>query len=287
MTDGATPEEQRVLVALDGSPAATTALPVARAVAEQLHARLEVLYVTSGPLAQGEARRHLQLDDDALPITLHEHADVAAAIVRASQAAGVALVVLTTHGHEIEPPGRLGRTAQAVIANSERPILLVQPAGRPARAAGALRRILVPLDGTPTTATVLHAAVSMAWRLGASLDVLYVAGREPAPKEAGSVRAPRYLDQSQHEWRQWADEVADRLMRGCAGCPPDMPIEVHFGQGDPGLEIVKFAEAGGHDAIVVVRRSRLEPGRAATLRAVLAHAPCPVLVVGATARDTV
>ena len=146
--------------------------------------------------------------------------------------------------------------------------------------------MLVPLDGTPTTATVLHAAVSVAWQLGASLDVLYVAA-QAAPGERGSIRAPRYLDQSQHEWRQWADEVADRLMRGCAGCPLDMPIEVHFGQGDPGLEIVKFAEAGGHDAIVLARRSRLEPGRAATLRAVLAHAPCPVLVVGATARDTV
>ena len=38
-------QKERVLVALDGSPAAKTALPVARAIATQLHVQLTILHV--------------------------------------------------------------------------------------------------------------------------------------------------------------------------------------------------------------------------------------------------
>jgi alpha,alpha-trehalase len=72
----------------------------------------------------------------------------------------------------------------------------------------------------------------------------------------------------------------ERLCRCCAESPVDVPIAVHVRQGEIGAEIAHFAAQHRHDAVVLVRRSRLEPGRAPTLKAVLQHTPCPIFLVG-------
>ena len=133
--------------------------------------------------------------------------DPAAGILRASADPLVTLVVLTTHGHIIEPGRSLGRVAEQVIAGTTRPILLIRPEVTPMaiRPGAALQRLLLPLDGTPTTAALLAPATALASRLGASVDLLYVADvGTPPPDEPGSIGAPQYVDQPQHEWPQWA-----------------------------------------------------------------------------------
>lgn len=58
-------QRQVVLVALDGSPSAATALPVARLAAERLGAALEILHVASTDLSDADLadlRRRLGLD---------------------------------------------------------------------------------------------------------------------------------------------------------------------------------------------------------------------------------
>ena len=143
-----------------------------------------------------------------------------------------------------------------------------------------LKRLLLPLDGTPTTATALQPATELARRLGASIDLLYVAGTgRSGPEERGSIGAPRYVDQKQHEWPDWASEVETRLADACAQCPPEVPVHTYLAQGEIATEIARFATEHACDAIALVRRSRLQAGRARTLRAVLEHAPCPVLIL--------
>ena len=76
------------------------------------------------------------------------------------------------------------------------------------------------------------------------------------------------------------DTVSTRLGEACAQCPPDVPMGTFLAQGDAGTAITRFAAEHASDAVVLARRSRLEPGRAAVLRAVLDQTPCPVLLVG-------
>ena len=76
------------------------------------------------------------------------------------------------------------------------------------------------------------------------------------------------------------DEVITRLGRPALQCPPDVPMRTFLAQGDAGTAIARFAAEHASDAVVLARRSRLEPGRAAVLRAVLDQTPCPVLLVG-------
>jgi hypothetical protein len=52
-------------------------------------------------------------------------------------------------------------------------------------------------------------------------------------------------------------------------------------RGPIGPEIARFALEHQYEAIILVRRSHLEPGRARVLRAVLDLTSCPILLVGA------
>jgi nucleotide-binding universal stress UspA family protein len=269
-----------VLLALDGSAAATTGLPVARALASQLGAAVEILHVAAQAMAATEVRRLLRVDD---ALDLHvEVGDAVAGVLRALDDPRTGLVVLTTHGEARE--GRpLASVAEAVAARTTRPLLLVRPEA-PGRIQhhGGLRRLLVPLDGSPATAAALLPATELASRLGATLDVLHVVHPTQAgTRERGSVVVSRYFDQPHHEWCQWMREFTG-LCHGVAGGPEDARMQVHVRHGDVSTEIARFASEHDADAIVLVRRSRLEAERAQILRGVLERTPCPVLLVAAS-----
>jgi nucleotide-binding universal stress UspA family protein len=277
-----TPAGPKIIVAWDGSTASATTFPLARLIAAQLAAEVEILHV----LPPGASRedfdrtvREVGLDGLQAAHVRVEAGDVVGTILAASNEPGVALVFLTTHVTSIKSGRHLGSIAEAVIIGTTRPVLLVRPES--SFSPREIKRLLLPLDGTPKTATALRPATGLAARLGAALDLLYVDRRDGHEAgERGSVAAPRYVDQPQHEWPDWASEAADRLATCCAECPEDVPVRMFLVHGAIAREIESFAVAHSSDAIVLVRRSRLQVGRARTLRAVLQRAPCPVLIVG-------
>lgn len=274
-----------VLVALDGSPAAETALPFARAIATQLGAQLEILHVAPAHLPNAAVRVRLHLTPEE-----REGAEVhlrlgepAAGILDMARAPDSQLIVLTTHGRVVEHGRHLGRVAEAVIAATSRPILLVRPeaVAVPTPATAAIQSMLFPLDGTPTTFSALRPATDLACRLHTAVDLLYVVSPgQSIPAEPGSIRTPCYVDQPQHEWPQWSREATERLITQ-AGCPNGVPARAFLAFGDVGAEVLRFADEYKEDIIVLVRRSHLEPERARVLRAVLDHTPCPVLLLAA------
>jgi nucleotide-binding universal stress UspA family protein len=266
-----------VLVALDGSAAAAAAIPLARLVASQLGAGVAALHIVP-PTGEPPV-----IETAGLPVR-RIIGDAAGEIVRAANDPAVALMVLTTHGHAVTPGARLGHVAEQVIANSAVPLLLVRPEAAAQMHVRPLRRLLVPLDGTPSTARALHHIAALVRRLDASLDVLLVAAPGTEAMERGSIGVPRYIDQPQHEWPGWADEVYERLCVCCAGLGAGIPTQVFVAHGAIGDEVIRIATTHEHDAIVLVRRSHLEPGRAQVLREVLACTPCPILLVGAPSR---
>lgn len=283
------PERRVVLLALDGSAAAATAAPAARLVAARLHATLRVLHVAPDDEPEDELRRRLhlvrhKLDDCDLHL---QHGPPAAGILRAVDDPSTVVAVLTTHGRVVEPGRHLGRVTEAVVAGTMRPILLIRPeAAAAATEALALRRLLLPLDGTPTTLRALGSVAKLACLLDASFDLLFVSPpgtttKSPPADEPGTLGLPRYADQPQHEWPAWGREVVERLGAACERHPLGLPTRVFVAQGTIEDEIVRFAAEQRADVVALVRRSGLEPGRARVLRAVLERTPCPVLLTGA------
>lgn len=272
----------KVLVALDGSPAAARVLPLARQVARQIGALVEAVYVTDEALPPQTVWRRLgeQLEPGESLHVVARAGEPAGAILQLMDCPKVALLVLTTSGEGLGHGRQLGSVARAVIAGTTRPILIARPEALPV-SIPPLQRLLLPLDGTPGTASALRPVVQLARRLGAALDVLYVVGQEAeVSEEPGSLPAPLYIDQPQHEWPGWMREVTTRLCAGLARCPSGLSVETFLARGEIGAEIAQFAALHSEDVVVLVRRSRLEPGRARALMAVLESMPCPALLVG-------
>ena len=266
-----------VLVPLDGSPHATVALPVARALAELETASLRVLHVGEPLVPPRELLASLGLTPEQVRGLVVDQAmgPPAASILRLAREWHSVLIVLCTHTGPAEPRGALGRVAEQVLRDAPCPVVLVRPARglRP----WAARRIVLPHDGTPTTAGALGPTVGLAERSGADVDVLHVPTPD-APTEPGTFTAPQYLDQPQHEWPDWAREFLERA-RGLCACPPSVKTRLFLRRGAPGAEILRFAQEREEDLIVLAWRGHLEPERARVIRQVLREAPCPVLVL--------
>ncbi len=277
-----------VLIALDGSPAAATAVPAACTIAAQLGARVEALHVRKNGTNSFEAKLEL-----SAPGTTVRYAtgDPVEEIVRASQAPEVVLVVLATHGRAIRRGRALAGIPRRVAAGTNQPVLLIRPE---ATGNGAecppLRRLLFPIDGTPTTATALAPAAELAARLGAEIDVLFVVHPQQAvPDERGTMTTPYYVDQPQYEWPAWRARVAKWMQCQCENLPRETVIHAHIASAqsrdDIGNAIAQFAIERNDDGIILVRRSQMEHGRAPILRAVFDRAPCPVLLVPGPSRQ--
>jgi nucleotide-binding universal stress UspA family protein len=136
----------------------------------------------------------------------------------------------------------------------------------------------------PETAASLRPALELADRLGASVDLLYVVSHtHPVIRQRGSIGAPSYVDQPQHEWPQWANEMINHLLAFGGTRPSNVPFRAFLAHGDIGAEITHFAATHQVDAVALVRSSNLELDRAEVLRAVLYTTPCPALLIGRTA----
>ena len=189
-----------VLVPLDGSVHATAAIPVARGFGELLHATVALLHVSDDALTPDALVQRMKLSGEDVPGLIVEHRPgaAAAAIIKEAGERHAAMIVMCPQIRTDLRWRSLGSVAAAVLRAAPCPVVLVPPAR--GRKRWALHRLLVPHDGTPTSAATIGPATDLALQAAAELVVLHVAtpGAE-APTEPGTLVSPRYVDQPQHE----------------------------------------------------------------------------------------
>lgn len=267
-----------VLVPLDGGAAATAALPVARAMAELEGASLRVVFAADRALPAKEIASRLRAAESLLggAALIGMAGDPADALVRvATETRETTLIVLSTGG-AIGGAASPGQLASSVLRASRCPVLLVSP--ERGLAPWSPRRVLLPLDGTPSAAMAVGPSCALAERAGAELLVLHVADPSAArPVETGSLAAPVYVDQAHHEWKAWGRELLERILYQC-GLPNRERVHLYLAAGEAGIEIPRFALAHSIDLVLASWRGQVDEGRAATLMRLLRDAPCPVLV---------
>lgn len=266
-----------VLVPLDGSIHATAALPVARGFGKLLHAPVALLHVSNDVLAPAALVERMKLSGEDVPGLILEHRRGAAAgeIVKDAAERHAAVIVMCPQIRTDLRWRALGSVAAEVLRTAPCPVVLVPPARGLKR--WALHRLLVPHDGTPTSAATIGPATDLALMAAAELVVLHVStpGTE-TPPEPGTLVSPRYVDQTQHEWPVWAQEFLARL---CAigGARGGTEMRLAVAQGEAGAAIVDFARES--DLIVLGWRGTLEPGRARTMQRVISDTACPMIVI--------
>lgn len=187
-----------ILVPLDGSPFAEHALPLAMALARRsaagLHlvqAHVPVLAIDSLNLlddaldAEMRRRECAYMDEAAARVRDHVNVPVRTAmpigpvadvLVEEARRAEADLIVMTTHGRGALSRFWLGSVAEGIVRRGPAPVLLLRPPEAPVDLAEVpeLRRILLPLDGSPAAERVLPDAVALAGTMAAEFTLLRV-----------------------------------------------------------------------------------------------------------------
>ena len=196
-----------------------------------------------------------------------EPAEALALRVRKVRAEVLALGLRTRAG-----PG-VGHVAGELIARHGVPLLLVRPGMRPLT---GLRRLVVPLEGSPSASAAMRHADDALCRRGREIVMLHVVTGD-RPAEEGSFPAPRIVDQEHYEWSAWQEEFTMRFSQ----CPEGGRHRVSVRVGAPAEVIVKESATLQAELIVLSWRGSFEDGHGAVVRDLLATAPCPLLIVPA------
>jgi len=267
-----------LVVPLDGTSDATAALPVARELALIEGATLHIVHVSAEHLTTADMAAHLRLGPEHLAGTVLDArtGPPAQGIVDLARDLGSRLIVMSTRTGRVPEQGALGDVTREVLRRTPCPVVLVSPDR--AAAPWTIRQILLPHDGIPTTAAAIARAADLAARAHAELAVLHIASTgPPRAGERGGFATPRYLDQPQHEWPNWAREFMDRLT-ALGGPPPNARMRLFFAAGDPAHAIAEFVAEHHTDLIAIAWVPGWEPERRTTMRQVIEHAPAPLLI---------
>ena len=233
-----------VVAAVDNSLAANPVLVAARALARMLEARVEAIHVVT----DGEATPTAAAAAVGVPLRV-VRGRVVDCLIEAAGREGTAAVVI---GARSSPTSRnaLGSTALAVVTSCERPVVVVPPGGR---VAPIFRRVLVPLEGTVSTSLAPRSIVELGRRSSFEVVALHVDEDEEA----------------------FDDE--EFLRRFCPWGIGFVTLERRTGHRE---DVIPAAiEELGCDLVALGWAQALAPGRAGAVRATLARATVPVMLI--------
>jgi nucleotide-binding universal stress UspA family protein len=173
-----------LLVPLDGSELAAAALPLARLLATANHAEVTLVMVAPSGAQPGSTREMHDYLAELISvgreagITMHASVRVgnpAEAILERAREIQPDLIVMATHGRSGIGRTLLGSVTDHVLRACATPLLVLRPGERQVE---ALRKILVPVDGTPGGALALTVAAPLSRQSNAPLVLVRAFARD-------------------------------------------------------------------------------------------------------------
>jgi nucleotide-binding universal stress UspA family protein len=251
---------KNILVPLDGSRLAETALPPAAAFAEKFGAHVTLVHIIEQDAPSevhrdrhlteaGEAKIYLdELARRAFPstvkVTSHVHTanveNVAQGIVEHSNELESCLIVLCSHGNGGMRDLLFGNIAQQVVARGVSPVLLVKPGEK--MESFNLNRILVPLDIESVHDRSLPISEELAHKFAAELYLITVvptfgtlSGERAAAGSMMPTTTTALLDMEEENARSHLMEHQENLRAS------GLHVSSEVARGDPATVIVKTA----------------------------------------------
>jgi len=264
---------KHILVPLDGSNLAESALPAAAYLAEKLHARVTLLHVIEENAPKEiHGERHLTNPEEALSylkglagshfqsgikVETHVHKEevqnVAKSIVSHSQDEFAPdLIVLSAHGHGGLRDIFMGNIAQQVLSAGQIPVLLLDVPESGCRECFEVKTILLPLDGNPQHEQAFSSGQQLAEACQAGVILLVVIPTLTSlkgEKAATGIFLPGAvniaLEQAEEEAGSYVAEHMQLLDK--AGVNATSVIV----RGDPAGQIAEAAQAANVDLIIL------------------------------------
>lgn len=268
---------RRVLVALSKTGAPLPAIEAGRILAKAMAAPLHGVLAWPTSISPSDVATLLQLAPDALEGMVLDVAvgDPAESVITLVHCHPSAFVVLAAEREGRDVCG-LGEHVTRTLAGAEASAVIL----RPGASLRGLKRILVPFDGRPSTAEALAPVVDLAERAGSSLDLVMiedVAVRPPS--EHGSMAPPQYMDQPQHEWPAFSDELVRRFLVDIAHCARKVPKRFFMAMGHAAPEILRLSDALDPDLVALVWHGSASGDHGSIFRDVVRGSTRPLLVM--------
>jgi nucleotide-binding universal stress UspA family protein len=297
---------QSLLVPLDGSEFSERTLSLARGLAKATGASLHLAHVhVSHPpdhflsntqfqyegldLEEYEARHREQerayltevgarLGGDAPVDTALLEGHVAEEIAEYAARVGADMVLITTHGHTGVSRMWLGSVADALVRITSLPLLVVHPAhgGHVPGDVLSFKHVMVPLDGSDLSATILAPAADLARASGARMTLVHVVSSAAVMGTRIFPLLPDDLSPAVAKAHEYLEKLADGL-RG-DGLQADTHVEEHEA---PGRAIAALADRLDADVIALATHGYGGLKRAllgSVADKVLRSSPLPLLV---------
>jgi nucleotide-binding universal stress UspA family protein len=268
---------KHILVPLDGSKLAETAMPIAAYLAKTLKAPVTLLHVIEQDAPEEVHRdRHLtnsaQAEDylaeiaknnfpPKVKVDWHVHtaavADVARSIVdHSADEFQPDLILLCAHGNGGMHDLFFGNIAQQVAAASGTPVMLIKPMEFPTPF--KIKRILVPLDNESVHDKAIPIARQLAKAFKAQLDLLCViptlgtlSGEQAASGNLMPATTTAYLDITEDLARDHFQSHLDEFHK------MGLNATAEIARGDPAPVIYKIAENNGSNLIIFGTHGRV------------------------------
>ncbi len=264
---------KHILVPLDGSNLAESALPAAAYMAEKLHARVTLLHVIEENAPKEiHGERHLTNPEEALSylkglvdshfrpgikVATHVHVEevqnVAKSIVSHSQDEFAPdLIVLSAHGHGGLRDIFMGNIAQQVLSAGQIPVLLIDVPEDGCRDCFEIKTILLPLDGNPQHEQAFSIGRQLAEACKAGVILLMVIPTLTSlkgEKAATGIFLPGAVNIALEQ----AEEEADKYMEEHKGLLAKVGVNSTsvIVRGDPAGQIAEAAQTANVDLIIL------------------------------------
>jgi nucleotide-binding universal stress UspA family protein len=282
-----------ILVPLDGSRLAESALPAAAYLAEKLSSMVTLIHVIeSNAPPEVHGQPHLRTAQEAelylqnvsklwfpeiQKLNCHVHtahvSDVARSIVDHSGELDYDLVVMCSHGRGKAKQLFMGSIAQTIIGLGSIPVLINHPDAAGSLPEYSCRTILVPLDTDPDHGQALPVAKELAGKLGSALHLSMVielfttlSGVRAVTSRLLPGTTSRLLELSARNGEIFVQQRLNELL------DQGYNASANVLRGDPAGVIVKSART--HNADLIVLATHGKSGMEAFLAGSFSHKLC-------------
>ena len=284
---------KHILVPLDGSRLAESALPAAAYMAEKLSSMVTLIHVIENNAPEEvHGQPHLQTAQEAelylqeiskfwfpkiQKLTCHVHtahvADVARSIVDHSGELDYDLVIMCSHGRGKAKQLFMGSIAQTIVGLGSIPVLINHPDAPGALPEYSCRTILVPLDTDPNHGQALPIAKELAGKLGSALHLSMVIELFTTLSGVRAVTS-RLLPGTTSRLLELSARNGEKFVRLRLGELLDQRYNASADvlRGDPAGVIAKSAQA--HNADLIVLATHGKSGMEAFLAGSFSHKLC-------------
>jgi len=286
-----------ILVPLDGSPQAQRAVPLAVGLARASGSSLRLFESVSLGVAADVPESAPMLEEAAEETLSLAQAEIVAryqipvettvqmsfapdAILATAKAHETRAIVMTTHARTGLVRGVLGSVAEQVLRHATMPVFLLPPPAEVSES--GLHHILVPLDGSDASYSVVSEVIDRAHEFHSKVTLLRVYPEPDGPLFADDSRTVvSTVDQITAGVNAAAMVFLQPIQRRLQEAGITCEVLARFG--DPAASIVQAAADLGVDAIAMATHGRSGLDRlrhGSVTEAVLRHSPVVVMTFG-------